>query len=253
MAWDTTQRRETSADSVILQRHRCAEDRHDAGARSWSTSPTAARRREAVRRHGRPATWNRTWAPQLIPKGALLEVQLPATRSAGYPTAMRSAVRGTRAAPRGTTVCRWNASGIVPSPTKNRYRESANPNELPGVYIPVEKRVVGSSAITVCDYQLQPGAADHYWAGRGLATICLRPDPIPEDVRVLGFPPDTAPTYVAHPCRGRATASYGGGLPATPRPAPPEVRPEPDVMSGPNQPDTNVPSPPNEPPTDEHG
>ncbi len=32
MAWDTTQRRETSADSVILQRHGRTEDRHDAVA-----------------------------------------------------------------------------------------------------------------------------------------------------------------------------------------------------------------------------
>ncbi|BCI92817.1 hypothetical protein NIIDMKKI_80230 [Mycobacterium kansasii] len=78
-------------------------------------------------------------------------------------------------------------------PNENRYRESANPYELPGVYIPFDKRVDGSRTITIFDYRLLPGNPDDYWAGRGLATICLRPDPIPEDVRVLGFRPTRRP------------------------------------------------------------
>lgn len=191
--------------------------------------------------------WNRTWVPQLVPKGALLEVQLPSDPM--------------RWIPYGEPDCQpspiWTWSDISDTswpvkhrhvqaelqaqytvPNENRYRESANPYELPGVYIPVEKRVVAGSAITVFDYQLPLGHADDYWAERGIATICLRPDPIPEDVRVLGFPPDTPPTYVLTLVVGVRQASFGGGLPPTPLPAPPQVRPDPDMPSEPSEPDT---------------
>ncbi|UGT91640.1 hypothetical protein [Mycobacterium ostraviense] len=71
-----------------------------------------------------------------------------------------------------------------------------------------------------------------------MATICLRPDPIPEDVRVLGFPPDTPPTYVLTLVVGVRQASYGGGLPPTPLPLPPMVTVEPDGPAAPTQPAT---------------
>ncbi len=192
--------------------------------------------------------WNRSWLPQLVPKGALLEVQLPSdpVRWIPYGEPDCQPSPGWDWAEIGGS---WSPDGPprhqrVPvelerqyaMPNENRYRESANPNELPGVYIPVEKRVLGSSAITVFDYRLLTGPADDYWAGRGLATICLRPDPIPEDVRVLGFPPDTPPTYVLTLVVGVRQASFGGGLPPTPLPAPPEPRPEPDAPSQPNEP-----------------
>ncbi|MEB3033383.1 hypothetical protein [[Mycobacterium] nativiensis] len=190
--------------------------------------------------------WNRTWVPQLVPKGALLEVQLPSDP--------------VRWIPYGEPECQpspiWTWSDISDTswpvqhrrvgaeleatytvPNDNRYRESANPYELPGVYVPVEKRVLGSSTITVFDYRLPMGPADDYWAERGIATICLRPDPIPNDVRVLGFPPDTPPTYVLTLVVGVRQASLGGGLPATPLPAPPTVRPDPDSPSEPSEPE----------------
>ncbi|GJO48514.1 hypothetical protein NJB1604_31520 [Mycobacterium marinum] len=37
-------------------------------------------------------------------------------------------------------------------------RESANPYELPGVYIPFDKRVLGSSTLSVFEYRLETGA-----------------------------------------------------------------------------------------------
>ena len=106
------------------------------------------------------------------------------------------------------------------------------------MYIPFDKRVDGSRTITIFDYRLLPGNPDDYWAGRGLATICLRPDPIPEDVRVLGFPPDTPPTYVLTLVVGVRQASYGGGLPPTPLPLPPMVTLEP---GGPAEPAAEAP------------
>lgn len=191
--------------------------------------------------------WNRTWLPQLVPKAALLEVQLPSDPIRwipyGEPNCQPSPgwdwaeISGSwyPGGPHRHHRVPVEFEGQYTVPDENRYRESANPNELPGVYIPVEKRVLGSSAITVFDYRLLPGPADDYWAGRGLATICLRPDPIPEDVRVLGFPPDTPPTYVLTLVVGVRQASIGGGLPPTPLPAPPEERPDPDVPPGPNE------------------
>ncbi|VBA33713.1 hypothetical protein [Mycobacterium pseudokansasii] len=198
--------------------------------------------------------WNRTWVPQLIPKGALLEVQLPSDPihwipygepdcqpSPGWDWAEISGSWYPDGPPRHQRVA-VELEGQHTVPNQNRYRESANPYELPGVYIPFDKRVDGSSTITIFDYHLLPGPSDDYWAGRGLATICLRPDPIPEDVRVLGFPPDTPPTYVLTLVVGVRQASYGGGLPPTPLPLPPMVSLEPDG-----------PSAPPEPPAEEHG
>ncbi|RFZ68689.1 hypothetical protein CKW46_10910 [Mycobacterium liflandii] len=184
--------------------------------------------------------WNRTWTPQLVPKGAMLEVQLPSTPvhwipygepecqpSPGWDWAEISGSWYPDGPPRHQRVpVQLVGQRIVPNP--NRMRESANPYELPGVYIPFDKRVLGSSTLSVFEYRLETGAPDDYWAGRGLATICFRPEPIPEDVRVLGFPPDTPPTFVLTLVVGVRQASYGGGLPPTPLPAPPEVRPMPD-------------------------
>lgn len=192
--------------------------------------------------------WNRTWLPQLVPKAALLEVQLPSDPirwipygepdcqpSPGWDWAEIAGSWVPDGPPRHHRVpVQLVFQQTIPNP--GRYKESANPYELPGVYVPVKDRVIGSSAITVFYFQLLPEPELGYFGGRGLATICLRPDPIPDDVRVLGFPPDTPPTYVLTLVVGVRQASIGGGLPPTPLPAPPQVRPDPDVASAPNEP-----------------
>ncbi|QUR69364.1 hypothetical protein [Mycobacterium spongiae] len=184
--------------------------------------------------------WNRTWLPQLVPKGALIQVQLPGDPIRWIPYSEPDCLP--------SPGWYWahisdpNRHHHVPAElllqydveNEERYRESANPNEFPGVIVPFEDRVLGSSTVTVFDYRLDTEDPDDYWAGRGLATICLRPDPIPEDVKVLGFPPETPPTFVLTLVVGVRQWSLGSPLQPTPLPQPPEVRPDPGGPLGPN-------------------
>jgi hypothetical protein len=115
--------------------------------------------------------WNGTWIPQTVPDGAHIQVQLPSEPIHWIPDLSHS--------------CRPSPlAGLVPTwllPLRSDLELSSR-GELPN-----EGRISGSSKISVFDYHVN---------GRGIATICLRPDPPVNDAEVLGFPAGTPPFYV---------------------------------------------------------
>ncbi|SFQ71476.1 hypothetical protein SAMN05421810_11455 [Amycolatopsis arida] len=114
--------------------------------------------------------WNGTWLPQTVPSGAHLQLQLPSDpiRWIPDPECAPSPLLG--------LVPTW----VLPlratiTPTGRRT-------------LPSPGRITGSSAISVFDYTVD---------GLGIAAVCLRPHPVPDDPGVLGFPAGTPPFYVA--------------------------------------------------------
>lgn len=100
--------------------------------------------------------WNGTWTPQSVPVGAHVQVQLPSDPVRWTP------VRG---------------RGCTPSPVAGLLPTSVIPLRASAKLVgdstlPNEGRMPGSSEISVFDYRL---------TGVGIAAICLRPEPRPEE------------------------------------------------------------------------
>lgn len=116
--------------------------------------------------------WNGTWVPQTVPHGAHIQVQLPSDPVRWIPDT--------------STRCRPSPlAGLVPTSllplrgTVELYHRGTLPNE---------GRLTGSSQLSILDYRV---------TGLGIAAICLRPDPVPDNPEVLGFPAGTPPYFVA--------------------------------------------------------
>lgn len=116
--------------------------------------------------------WNGTWLPQTVPDGAHLQVQLPSDPIRWIPDTSTSC----QPSPLADLVPTW----LLPlRGTVELYHRGTLPNA---------GRLTGSSQLSILDYRV---------TGLGIAAICLRPDPVPDNPEVLGFPAGTPPYYVA--------------------------------------------------------
>jgi hypothetical protein len=139
--------------------------------------------------------WNGTWVPQTVPNGAHVQVQLPSGPIRWVP----DTGPGCRPGP---------VAGLVPT---RALPLRADVELEDHSTLPNEDRITGSTEISVFDYRVD---------GLGIASICLRPEPVPDDPGVLGFPPGTPPTYVvtvvvggpSPPCGDRTDRSARGPL-----------------------------------------
>ncbi|GAB3488469.1 hypothetical protein [Amycolatopsis cihanbeyliensis] len=116
--------------------------------------------------------WNGTWLPQTVPSGAHMQVQLPSDPVRWIPEL-------------GPDCQPSRLLGLVPTwVLPLRARVELNDQWT----LPSPGRLEGSSAVSVFDYHVH---------GVGIAALCLRPEPVPDNPEVLGFPADTPPYYVA--------------------------------------------------------
>ncbi len=162
--------------------------------------------------------WNRTWVPQLIPKGALLEVQLPSDPihwipygepdcqpSSGWAgTGLKSAVRGTRTAPRGTSGWPCNSKVSAPFPTRTATGSRQTRTNCPACTSPstngwTAARPSRSSTTDSCRKPRRLLGRK----GFGNNLPAARPDP--RGRQSAGLSPGHAAHLRAHACRRRAT------------------------------------------------
>lgn len=114
--------------------------------------------------------WNGTWTPQSVPTGAHVQVQLPSNPTRWVPE-------------RGHDCTPSPVAGLVPASVLP-LRADAELVDLST--LPNEGRIPGSSEISVFDYRLD---------GVGIAAICLRPEPRPEEWQ-SATPTDFVVTFV---------------------------------------------------------
>ncbi len=113
--------------------------------------------------------WNGTWLPQTVPDGAELDIQLPSGPIRWIPAG---------------NCPPSSLAGLIPAwllPLRGQVRLTSTGT------LPDQGRISGTETISTFGYQVH---------GLGIAAICLRPDPVPDDPQVLGFPPGTPPFFV---------------------------------------------------------
>lgn len=110
--------------------------------------------------------WEGRWRPQRVVSGARLRVQLP-----GDPI---------RWVPR-------TGAGCQPTPWPGGRQLPAAEIQLEAqAIIPNPGRIEGAEVLYQFDYRV---------TGRGVAVVCLDPDPVPDDPEALSFPPDSPLDY----------------------------------------------------------